>query len=224
MRAAAALRAGRGEARNRDEEARPALTRGERTRARIVAAAVDEFAEAGFHAAKISNIVARAGMTQPTFYLYFDTKDAAYRHIVNRVRTELLEVVESARLPPTIPAGDVREGIRTAIEAFLRYFSDNPKLAKIGYFADSSVTSIREEIVALVARNIAFEQGAGYFRQDLDPVFVSQCYNGSLERVIEQYLLSNKYSAEQLSEKVLDIYVNGWIPQEFMRESSPPSC
>ncbi len=196
-------------------------SRADRTRAKLIDAAIDEFAAFGFHEAKISGIVARAGLTQPTFYLYFKTKEAVHEHLVRRVHDELNHVIEHARLPASVPAVDVREKMRTAIQAFLQYFSDNPKLASIGYFSDGASQVIRDEVVALVSRNIAFEQGAGYFRRDLDPVFVSQCYNGSLERLIKIYLLSGQYSAYELSEKVADVYIRGFLPPELSAAPGP---
>jgi TetR/AcrR family transcriptional regulator, fatty acid metabolism regulator protein len=194
-------------------------SRAERTRAKLIDAAIEEFSSVGFHETKISGIVARAGLTQPTFYLYFKTKDAIYEHLVTRVHDELLAVIEQARLPAQLPDTVIREKMRRAIETFLQYFIDNPKLAPIGYFAPDAGATIREEIVSLVARNVAFEQGAGYFRSDLDPVFASHCYNGSLERLIKVYLASGKYDARTLSEKVADIFLFGFLPPDAQARS-----
>lgn len=196
-------------------------TKADRTRARLVDAAIDEFAEFGFHDAKVSGIVARAGVSQPSFYLYFRTKEAIYGHLIQRVHDELLDVIEGARLPASVPPSAVSEKVRIAIEAFLQYFADNPKLAQIGYFADGPSSAIRDEIVALVSRNISFEQGAGYFRQELDPVFVSHCYNGSLERLIKVYLLSGQYDARELSAKVADVYMRGFLASEIVEPLAP---
>jgi len=193
-----------------DQPAGP--TRAERTRAKLVEAAIDEFSSVGFHEAKISGIVARAGLTQPTFYLYFKTKDAIHEHLVERVHDELLAVIAQARLPAALPEDEIREKMRSAIRAFLKYFADNPKLAPIGYFAQESGASIREEIVELVAQNVAFEQRAGYFRPDLDAVFASHCYNGALERVIKVYLSGGRCEANALAEKVADIFLFGFLP------------
>ena len=48
-------------------------TRGEESRARLLAAAAREFAQHGYHETKVSTIVADAGVSQPTFYFYFPT-------------------------------------------------------------------------------------------------------------------------------------------------------
>lgn len=195
--------------------------RAQRTRALLTEAAIDEFYELGFHDARISGIVRRAGFTQPTFYLYFKSKEDIHAHLIKRVGDELRTVIGAARIPATTPSANVREKLRGAIEAFLQYFVDNPKLATIGYFGPEHNAQLREEIVALVSRNIAFEQGAGYCREDLDPVFVSQCYNGSLERLIRVYLLSGQYDARTLADKIADLYGYGSIPSGPGRDGAP---
>ncbi len=181
-------------------------------RDRLIEASIQVFSESGFHAAKISDIVARAGYTQPTFYMHFSSKDQIYQHLMERVRSELREVIASARIPADVPHEDVREKLKGAIKAFLQYFIDNPRLAPLGYFDVDHNAGLREEIVALVSRNVAFEQGAGYCRTDIDPVFLSECYNGSLERLIRVYLLRGELDAVELADKIADLYGFGTIP------------
>ena len=60
----------------------PRLTKGERTRLQLLEVAAAEFAERGFQHTRISDIVARAGVTQPVFYQYFTSKQAAYDELV----------------------------------------------------------------------------------------------------------------------------------------------
>ena len=198
---------------NDNRETANALTaRGQRTRARLVEAAIEEFFANGFHETKVSDIVARCGLTQPTFYLYFDSKEAIYMHLLSRVRDELAVVIGNAKIPDNAPKSQVRQKLSGAIRAFLQYFVENPKLAPLGYFDPEHNSDLRDEIVALVSRNVAFEQGAGFCRPEIDPVFLSQCYNGSLERLIRVYLLTGKYSAADLSDLIADLYGYGTIP------------
>ena len=185
---------------------------GSGAREKLIHAAIKAFAEKGYHGTKISDIVAGAGYTQPTFYLHFSSKQAIYQYLIDRVRTELREVISGARISAVSPMTDVREKLNAAIRAFLQYFVDNPNLASIGYFDLERNAGLRDEIIALVSRNIAFEQGAGYCRTDLDPVFLSECYNGSLERLIRVYLLTGKLDASALAEKIADLYGYGTIP------------
>lgn len=188
-------------------------TKGQRTQARLVAAAIEEFGARGFERTTVTHIVKRAGVSQPAFYLYFSSKNQIYQHLVKRVRNELREVIEGARVPPHLPEKRASDSVRDAVKAFLQYFVDNPKLSSIGYFEADGSAAIRDEVAVFVARNVEAERSAGYFRSNFDVLFVSECYNGSLDRVIKNYLLTRKATASQLADWVTDIYLNGLVPK-----------
>lgn len=183
--------------------------RSAKTRALIVDAAIKEFAAHGFHDTKVSEIVARAGVTQPAFYFYFPSKQAIYDHLLQRAHDELLATVYAARLPPGVDRTQIPERVRAAIEVFLQYFVDNPLLANIGYFQSPISAGIRDEIISTLSRHIAYEQGAGYYRRDFDPVFIAECYGGTLERVIQRHLFTGKSTARDIAIHVADLFLNG---------------
>ncbi|GAA5172184.1 TetR/AcrR family transcriptional regulator [Amycolatopsis dongchuanensis] len=58
----------------------------ERTRARILEAAAEEFSAKGFAGARVSAIAARAGVNQQLIAYYFDGKEGLYREIGRRWR------------------------------------------------------------------------------------------------------------------------------------------
>jgi TetR/AcrR family fatty acid metabolism transcriptional regulator len=178
-----------------------------------VAAAIEEFASKGFERTTVGHIVRRAKVSQPAFYLYFSSKDELYGHLVKRVRDELRDVIKLHRVPPDLPDQRAADKARAGIEAFLRYFVNNPKLACIGYLEADSSASIRADIAVFLARNVASEQSAGYFRRDFQAMFLSECYNGSLDRAIRKYLLTGKSTATELADRVADIYLNGMLPR-----------
>ena len=59
----------------------------ERTKARILDAAIEEFSAKGFAGARVSEIAARAGVNQQLIAYYFDGKDGLYREIGRRWRS-----------------------------------------------------------------------------------------------------------------------------------------
>lgn len=58
----------------------------ERTKARILDAATEEFSAKGFAGARVSEIAARAGVNQQLIAYYFDSKEGLYREIGRRWR------------------------------------------------------------------------------------------------------------------------------------------
>jgi len=63
-------------------ERRRALTKGERTRERLLRAAVDRFGAEGFRATSVSQLSRDAGLTPAAAYAYFDDKEAFWREAV----------------------------------------------------------------------------------------------------------------------------------------------
>lgn len=51
--------------------------------ARLLRAATNVFGSRGYHAARVSDIVAEAGVAQGTFYLYFDSKEAVFLRLID---------------------------------------------------------------------------------------------------------------------------------------------
>src|ERR671915_2654435 len=58
----------------------------ERTKERILEAAVEEFSAKGFSGARVSEIAARAGVNQQLIAYYFDGKEGLYREMGRRWR------------------------------------------------------------------------------------------------------------------------------------------
>jgi AcrR family transcriptional regulator len=60
-------------------------------RAELVSAAATVFAQRGVANTAVSDIVKAAGVAQGTFYLYFDSKDAAVLAVVERIADAIIE-------------------------------------------------------------------------------------------------------------------------------------
>ncbi len=65
--------------------ARPKDADAERTRETILDAAEDEFANQGFHGARMVAIAKRAGVTHGLLHYYFHSKDGLYEEVVGRL-------------------------------------------------------------------------------------------------------------------------------------------
>jgi AcrR family transcriptional regulator len=64
-------------------------TRGERTRAGLVAAAREVFETKGYLDARVADIAAAAGVGHGTFYTYFDSKEKVFRAAADEVVAEM---------------------------------------------------------------------------------------------------------------------------------------
>lgn len=188
--------------------------KGKESRERLLAVAAEEFASQGFHATKVSTIVARAKLTQPAFYLYFPSKEAIFDELVNQFRARLHTLIETSRLPSAVDRQDVPKRVLEVVELFFRFLAQSPHLTRIGLYLAPQADQIKRELVALVAANLRTEQQAGYFRLDLTMETVAECLVGMIERLAVSQLLPGIKGAETLANQVATLLLHGMLANE----------
>jgi len=120
----------------------------------LLDAAVAVFHERGFQKARVSDIVAAAGVAQGTFYLYFRSKENIFTEICDAFMGRLSLVF--SRYAPGTFAGDEAGEIRR----------------KVGTFIRGLITVYRENIVVA---ELLFREGAGQgglFREIYEDIFI----------------------------------------------------
>lgn len=88
--------------------------RGQRTRHRILDAALRVFGEVGLHHGSVDRIAKEAGCSRAAFYQYFADKDDVLRHLAGQLRLHLDAAV--AWLRPVTPDTDGWRSLRELIE------------------------------------------------------------------------------------------------------------
>ncbi|MGE8080760.1 helix-turn-helix domain-containing protein [Peribacillus loiseleuriae] len=83
--------------------------------------AADEFEQKGYYETKVSTIVKRANLPQPTFYLYFQSKEAIFQELVDTFRLNLFEYTKRSHLDPGIHSDSVPETITRGLAAIFTY-------------------------------------------------------------------------------------------------------
>ncbi len=140
----------------------------------LMAAATRVFAEKGFHDTKVSDIVARAGVAQGTFYLYFKSKNDVFFRLVSSCCERVLNKVgaaSEARAHVTNAAESRANSLRFLTGLFqlleqersvLRLILANP--TGIDPAIDKMLISLKEALVERVRQNLEKGIAAGYLR------------------------------------------------------------
>ncbi|MBB3777803.1 AcrR family transcriptional regulator [Xanthomonas arboricola] len=155
----------------------------EATRLRLREAAATVFAANGYHATKVSDIVAEAGVSQPAFYLYFQSKEAAFDALVAQFREDLRRLTISNRIAPDTPPSALQERVGESFRRFLDFMAQNRRLTEIGFFQPPSCGVTKAQLVGWVSENIVLEQAAGLFRGDLAADDIARCLVGLLDQM-----------------------------------------
>ena len=106
--------------------------RKEETRARILEAAVELFAEVGFEATKIADVCERADVARQTFFNHFATKQDVAQELARRGHDFFLEAIEIAR----------REGSDTGERLALLFASIHQAASQVGPMHVDLVTEV----------------------------------------------------------------------------------
>jgi AcrR family transcriptional regulator len=81
----------------------------------IIDAALDEFIDRGYAAARLDDVAKRAGVAKGTIYLHFKDKEALFQELV---RTALVPLIERIAAPPP-PFGSIRAALERFVETFV---------------------------------------------------------------------------------------------------------
>jgi AcrR family transcriptional regulator len=92
-------------------------------RASILTAALQVFAEEGYDAVGVRDIIRRTDLASGTFYNYFPDKDAIFRALVEETGREARRRVRAARRS----AGSAEAFVENAYRAFFEYIVEDPR-------------------------------------------------------------------------------------------------
>lgn len=118
------------------------------TRARLVAAGTELFAERGLHAVTSAQIARHAGLATGTFYLHFPDKLALFRAIVFEALGELRARQDAAGAKH---AAGSQEELRARTEVFLDFAEERRALMRVLFARSAEAASIAEEIAGVIA-------------------------------------------------------------------------
>ena len=113
---------------NASERKRAGYAKSADTRARILAAALAEASEAGFHKTSVARIAARAGVAVGNLNYHFGSRRELLREIMASLVSELLHRLHAAKLDD---AENYFEMERRGLLVYLQYLRENPAYVRL---------------------------------------------------------------------------------------------
>ena len=171
---------------------KPARTAGKpERRHQILGVARDVFARHGYHAAKIDDIVAAAGVARGTFYLYFEDKRSIFEEIVDGMIARLATSI--VRVDPGDASRSVAEQVRDNVRRVVRVLLEDHATTKILLSDapgvdpefDRKLLSFYEEMSTMLGRTLRDGQKLGIVRAG-DARLMSWLAMGALKEVMFQ--------------------------------------
>ncbi|MER0246454.1 TetR/AcrR family transcriptional regulator [Streptomyces sp. HSW2009] len=113
---------------------------------RLVVAAVEAFAERGYHATTTRDIAGRAGMSPAALYIHYKTKEALLYQISLVGHRLALDILER----PALAAGSPPQRLADAVRAFVHWHAEHHTTARVvQYELDALSPEHRVEIVGM---------------------------------------------------------------------------
>ncbi len=145
-------------------------------RARILQAAMAEFAARGFKGASMDAIAARTNTTRALINYYFGSKEKVYLAVLEHVYAEIRNAESFLDLDHLPPA----EAIRRVVEFTYNYYLDNEGFVRLVVAENQAkgrhlkksraMRSLNRPIIDMLGGVIARGQADGSFRPDVDPI------------------------------------------------------
>ena len=179
---------------------------GERSKQLLLEKAIELFSTHGYHETKISDIVKAANLTQPTFYLYFKSKDKLFYDLNEEFKNNVLSIFSyklESLTNSSIATGDL---MYECIENAFNYFYENPNLTKIGFYEAQSANELKDQIVQLFVKTLKNEQGKITLHNEIEIDTLAHSILGSIERLTLKYILTKQQSPKKLANDILNIY------------------
>jgi AcrR family transcriptional regulator len=166
--------------------------RGKRTLAGILDAGAKVFAERGYHAARVDDIVKAAKVSHGTFYLYFSSKQDLFRAIAETIASEMVALAKE--LPPLDE--DDEESFRGWLERFNTLYEQHGRFLKTwteAEISDSDLGRTAQGLVADFSRQLATRVRAA--DPTLDPGIAAFALVSMIERTT-YYVQSRQFPVD----------------------------
>ena len=152
----------------------------ESKRRQILDASIECFAREGFHRTSMAQIIAEAGVSAGTIYLYFDSKE----QIVEAIAEER-HALESALAATALANPDTRQALHDLADGYLNWLSDPIEQKRRRVTVQVWAEALRSDRVASIVRDgvaqrqqiadfIRERQQQGHLVAGLDPDAVSR--------------------------------------------------
>lgn len=179
---------------------------GERSKQLLLEKAVELFSTHGYHQTKISDIVKAANLTQPTFYLYFQSKETLFNDLNEKFQSELFRIFSRDLAEATYDIHELENVIQEKLKRIFVYFIENPKLTKIGFYESEQAMTVKEMLVNEMIIDIEMKKTRFEELNRVDARTFAESLLGSIERLTLTNLLTNKTNPATLAEDIVAIY------------------
>ena len=203
----------------------------EQRREEVVEVATRVFAEKGYRATNITDIVVRAGIGRGTFYLYFDSKQDVFLGIIERYFSAFEALLKSnqKKLAQAIENGEnAIEVWRGNMLEILRYHRDNPDLTSVVYrdaLGSDQHFAARVDELTVTARgelrkDFELLEASGLLRKCNLDVVTNMILGSSIYVIMENVVKNKKPDLEAITDEMIEYHIRALIKTDVQKAAN----
>ena len=195
-------------------------------RTQLLAHARDVFAEKGYHAAKIDDIVAHANVARGTFYLHFDDKRGIFEELVDAILSRIGSAIVRIRVDPGAdpPLLQLRDNVQRVIDVGL----GDPGMTKIllktaaglDVDFDRKVRAFYRALEELLALSLLNGQRLGLVRAGNRRMMGAMALGAIKELLLGSVEVRLAANARQLTDEVMRFLAGGILAQGLVVDAA----
>lgn len=193
----------------------PRSRKGMQTRARLLDAARQVFERDGFLSARISDIAATAGLSQGSFYHYFDSKEQIFREVAEAQEERLTAPLDDEHSTPVNDAP--RAVIGQANRRYLERYRDAARLmgvieevSRYDEPVNAARMSTQKHFAERAEKSIRRLQRAGLADKKVNAAFAADALGAMVARFAELWLVQGyrDYEFDEAVEQLTRLWAN----------------
>lgn len=184
--------------------------------------ALELFATNGYENTKISDIVAKAEVSQGTFYWHFESKEAICFEMLEAGRIQILEAIQIGYRTTKVDVKDSVVSSMSIFEHIFQFAEENPFLMQIilkGIHSQPSlqlkVDQIKTDMEAAFANNIRQAKELHMANENINPEMQAVFVMSLLEGVLSRWLFKSSSSSQVLQHHSLQEIIEQTVKFEF---------
>jgi len=186
----------------------------------IMAAALTLFAEKGYTATSIDDIIVAAGTARGTFYLHFTGKGDLFAMMVETYLNRLDAIVATLDISLDLSSEELRELYRNGVRIFsaipaAKHFVRVMLCESMGTETQERVDAFFAKVVQLSTKYIAGAQNSGRVVRALAPVALSLCIVGAVKELVLRWAASDlRLDLEAAVDTAIEVFFRGMLQDQ----------
>lgn len=190
------------------------IKRKEARRNKIIANALEIFAEKGFQETTIAEISKASGVSEATVYEYFNSKEELLFAIPEEITRESVE--DFKKILPYLKGAEHK--VRAIVLGYMTLYQGNPQYSSLVLlqlknnkkFQQTKAYELIQDIARLLLDCIREGIDEGIFKKDLDPYLIRSMLLGTIEHLcIRWHLLGVPNNIVDYVDPIIDLMMDG---------------